>query len=82
MKIVNVNRHIVRSNEKNDEDKPPFRVSNGRYGKPYYVSDVWLSPFAHLVYRRKDPLPCGARVYIEIHDEGWKSLEPLNGHHD
>ena len=62
--IININRHIIRSNKKNNENLPPIRVSNGKYGKPQYFSEYEIKN-GKLIYNSLNPLPCGATVWIE-----------------
>lgn len=65
MKYVVVNRHKIRSNAKAGTTEPVFRVSNGKHGKPHYAYEVEFPAGARLVYNPEEPMPCGARVWIE-----------------
>ena len=68
--IVTINRHIIRKNKKEGRNDPPIRVSNGKYGKPEYVSEFNIPVFdfsiATLKYEPNNPLPCGATVWLEL----------------
>lgn len=64
---VVVNKHVVRSNlAKAPQDRePPFRISRGKHGKPFYASQIHFPAGATLVYDVDDPMPCGATVWLE-----------------
>ncbi len=65
MYYVVVNRHKVQSNRKYLECEPVFRVSKGKYGKPFYAVEVTFPEGALLTTDLEDPMPCGATVWIE-----------------
>jgi hypothetical protein len=64
--IVNVNRHIISKNNKLplEQHQPPIRVSKGKYGKPIYYNEYTIGDVT-IKYDPKNPLPCGAKVWIE-----------------
>jgi len=64
--IVNVNRTIIGRNHKTGERQPPIRVSRGKYGKPEYTNQFEAWGRVRVVYSPDKPLPCGARVWIEV----------------
>lgn len=64
---VVVNRHKVAANRKNGTEDPVFRVSNGKYGKPRYLSKISFTKCT-VVEDKTHPLPCGATVWIEAED--------------
>lgn len=68
MIIIVINKHIIRSNAKNNEDKPPVRVTQGKFGKPKYGHEVFIDGFSHIVYDPKNKLPCGAQLWIEVNN--------------
>lgn len=59
--FVNVNKHKAMQG-----DPRPIRVSRGRYGKPRYVGRFRVRGPATLVCDPRHPLPCGAKVWLEI----------------
>lgn len=70
--IVNVNRHHVAHNEKHPDKKPVLSV------KTYCTTDygntveIWGQDgklAAVLKYDPEHPLDCGARVWLESHNE-------------
>jgi len=50
--------------------KPPLRVSHGKYGKPSYYYDYLIYSKVRVVYDPENPLPCGARAWVEADDDG------------
>ena len=65
---VVVNRHKVQSNRKYGEQEPVFRISKGKYGKPFYAVEVEFPEGATLTEDTENPLPCGATVWIEAEE--------------
>jgi hypothetical protein len=66
--IVNVSRGVIDSNRKHGTSKPPISVRRGRSGKPLaYGHDVAVGR-SILRYDPKNPLPCGARLWLETHE--------------
>lgn len=63
--IIVINRHVVAENRKRGLNDPPVRVSVGRHGRPRYAHAVMIQGFSTVVYDQKNPLPCGARAWIQ-----------------
>jgi hypothetical protein len=64
---VTVCKNTVLRNLKRGENKPPLRVSYGKYGKPRYRRSIEFDcRNVKVVYDPKNPLPWGARAWIEI----------------
>lgn len=65
VKQIHVNVNSIRSNAKADapEKLPVARVQCGR--EAVYGDRVDIKGDSTLVYRPDDPLPCGAKVWIE-----------------
>lgn len=68
-RFIVVNRHRVKANDRLGKRDPVFRVSRGRWGKPRYQKSVTIPARSRLVYCPEDPLPCGAKVWIETPDK-------------
>jgi hypothetical protein len=62
--IININKNIIGRNNKTGERNPPIRVSKGKYGKPEYYSEYIIGNIK-IKYDHENPLPCGAKVWIE-----------------
>lgn len=63
---VNINKHTIASNTKNNTNAPPVRISRGKSGEGVYCSEVELPAGSRVVYSAHDPiLKCGARLVIE-----------------
>jgi len=65
MTYISVCKNIVLSNRKHGTNKPPIRISEGKYGKPRYAYVVAFKGRAKVVYSPNKPMPWGARVWIE-----------------
>lgn len=67
---INVNKHRIASNAKNNENVPPLRVSEGKSGKGDYYHGVSIPDGSVILYDPTRPiLKCGARVVIECPTE-------------
>lgn len=66
MFYIHVNQHAIRRNLKTGERQPPIAVKRGRYSNALTASEVAFSGTGRVVYSPDKPLPCGARVWIEI----------------
>lgn len=66
--IVHVNQHVIRRNARTGEKSPPISVRKGRHGPVRYVNSIGFDGPAWLVHSPDKPLPCGARVWIELQD--------------
>ena len=63
---ITVCKNTVLHNIKHSDNKPPIRVSYGKYGKPTYHHEYHVPKDAKIVYSPDKPLPWGARVWIEV----------------
>jgi hypothetical protein len=68
-KYIHVNQHVIRSNKKNDENKPVLTIKEGR--KNTYCHRVRINGPSEVVYSGNDKplLSCGARVAIVTESE-------------
>jgi len=69
--IIHINQHIIKSNIKNNEEKPCITVKSGRqntYAKSVDITDKFGNIIAKVLYTPCKPLACGARAYIEVID--------------
>jgi hypothetical protein len=64
---IHVNQHVIRSNRKNGETKPPLTAKNYKENK--YGREISVSGPCKVVYSPDKPLSCGARVWIETTSE-------------
>ena len=65
---IHVNQHKVRSNEKNGEREDVLTVKDYRENR--YMSNALIldhdgNIVAKVIYRPDNPLPCGARCWVE-----------------
>lgn len=70
--IIHVNQHIIKSNQKNGEEKPVLTCKTykeNRYGKEAIIYDKDGEEVARVIYSPAKPLSCGARVWIETKNE-------------
>ena len=70
--IIHVNQHVIKSNAKNKETNPVLTCKT--YKGNNYASEVLILDnngleAAKIVYRPYNPLSCGAKVWIETHNE-------------
>lgn len=66
-KIIHINRNIIQRNSKNGTTEPVCRVQEGK--KVTYGMTVEILGPSKMVYRPDDPLPCGAKLWIETDSE-------------
>jgi hypothetical protein len=69
---VHVNKHIIGSNKKRKEDKPPLTAKNyksNKYGRQIDILDKDGNIAASLIYTPNKPLSCGAVAYIVTDNE-------------
>jgi hypothetical protein len=66
MKYITVCKNTILSNLKHGTNKPTIRVSDGKYGKPKRVHKFPFNAKGCIVCDMNNPLPWGARVWIEI----------------
>lgn len=64
-RYITVNRGIIDANRKHGTNRPPIRVSAGRYGKIQYGHIAMVMGPSTFVYAPKNPLPHGARLWVE-----------------
>tara|TARA_Y100000593_G_scaffold24416_1_gene48731 strand:- start:149 stop:373 length:225 start_codon:yes stop_codon:yes gene_type:complete len=65
--IVHVNQHIIKKNRKSGDESPPLTVKT--YKTQDNASTVEIDGPCRVVYRPKNPLSCGAHVWIETFSE-------------
>jgi hypothetical protein len=66
MIYISVCKQTVARNRKNGTNDPPIRVSVGKHGKPFHQHAVHFEGKGRVVYSPDNPLPWGARAWIEI----------------
>lgn len=66
-KIIHVNQHIIRRNQKSDFTYPPLLVKT--YKGSTHAMEIEIKGPCRVVYRPDKPLKCGARVWIETESE-------------
>lgn len=66
---IHVNQHVIRSNKKNNQNKPVLTIKQGR--KNTYAHRVKINGPSEVVYSGNDKLllPCGARVAVVTESE-------------
>ena len=66
---IHVNQHVIRSNKKNNEDKPVITIKKGSTNT--YCKEVLVKGPSKIIYGGNDRpiLSCGARVVIETESE-------------
>ena len=66
-KKIHINMHVIRSNKKNGTNDPVITVKT--YKSNTYGHEVDILGKSKVVYSPDNPLPCGARVWIETDGE-------------
>ena len=66
-KKIHVNMHVIRRNQKTGEREPVINVKT--YKTNTYAHEVEILGNSKVVYSPDDPLPCGARLWIETDAE-------------
>ncbi|NEO97940.1 MAG: helix-turn-helix domain-containing protein [Symploca sp. SIO2E9] len=61
--IIHVNQQTIRQNQKQEKPAPVISVKRGQSNT--YGHEVEIHGPCRVVYRRDNPKPCGARVWIE-----------------
>ncbi|NEO29055.1 MAG: helix-turn-helix domain-containing protein [Symploca sp. SIO3C6] len=61
--IIHVNQQTIRQNQKQEKPAPVISVKRGKNNR--YGHEVEITGPCRVVYRRDNPKPCGARVWIE-----------------
>jgi hypothetical protein len=62
-KIIHVNQHVIKKNNKTGERKPVITVKT--YKDNRYAKEVYLTGPCKIIYSPDKPLSCGAKVWIE-----------------
>jgi hypothetical protein len=65
--IVHVNQHVIKANNKKDENNPVLTVKTYKSNK--YAHEVDIVGSSKVVYSPNKPLSCGAHVWIETQGE-------------
>lgn len=66
--IIHVNQHVIRHNKKYENTLPPCRVeTNGN--PPRYAMEVHINGPSSLLYMPDNPMPCGAKLWIETYSD-------------
>jgi hypothetical protein len=65
LKRIHVNQHVIRRNVKLGLNDPPISVKT--YRENVRADAVAIDGPSRLVYRPDQPLPCGARLWLETH---------------
>lgn len=78
-KVIHINQIKIKSNNKTGDRDPVITVKSYKEGRKThhennYASEVDIldkdgNIVASVVYRPDDPLPCGAKVWIETNNE-------------
>jgi len=71
-KIIHINQHKIRSNQKTGEREPVITCKtykDNTYGHSVSVMDKDGQEACKIVYSPDKPLPCGARVWIETQNK-------------
>jgi hypothetical protein len=66
-KIIHVNQHIIRKNNKTGQRCPVLSVKT--YKDNVKLNGVLIAGPCKVIYSPDNPLPCGARVWIETESE-------------
>lgn len=67
---LSVCKNTVLSNLKNGTNEPVIRVSHGKYGKPSRVHSFKADGRVEIKYNPKNPMPWGARAWVEVTSSG------------
>ena len=65
LKRIHINQHIIRRNSKTGERKPVITCKT--YKTNDYAHEVEIDGPCKVIYSPDNPLPCGAKVWIETH---------------
>ncbi len=67
--IIHINSNIIKANTKHDKNDPPISIRRTKSGKVLHrCHDLNITVPTRIQYYRHKPLPCGAKVWIEIHN--------------
>ena len=64
---IHVNQHIIKKNSKNGEVNPVLSVKT--YKSNTYGRSVMINGPSRVIYRPENPLPCGAKCWIETESQ-------------
>jgi hypothetical protein len=70
--IIHVNQHKIRSNVKTSSNEPVLTVKTYKDNRPAHEAVILArdgSEVARVIYRPDRPLSCGARCWIETHNQ-------------
>ncbi len=70
--VIHVNQHNIKSNSRNGTALPVLTVKDykaNRKGNTATILDESGNVIAEVVYRPSNPLPCGARCWIQTEKE-------------
>lgn len=75
--IIHVNQHIIKANAKSGERNAPLTVKDYRQNRKAHRAQIVVEGrvVAEVVYQPDNPLPCGAKVWIEMQEEV-RTVEP------
>ena len=71
-KRIHINQHVIKSNKKNKQTKPPITVKTYKsndYGNSVSIRDKDGNEVARVIYSPDKPLSCGATCWIETNEE-------------
>ena len=71
-KIIHVNQHVIKKNTKTGERNPVLTCKTYKsndYCHEAIIKDAEGNEVARVIYRPDKPLSCGARVWIETHND-------------
>jgi len=69
VKRIHVNQNVIRHNKKYGNKLPPIRIEDTDTKEVVYCHDVKMLGVSNLVYKPDEPLPCGAKLWIETYFE-------------
>jgi len=69
MYYIHIKSNTIKSNKKRDKNDPPITIRKGRSKVIGYVHSVKILGESTVKYCPNNPLPCGAKVWIETDSE-------------
>ena len=66
-KRIHINQHVIRRNNKTGEREPVITCKT--YKDNTYCHELVINEHTKVIYRPDNPLPCGAKVWIETTEE-------------
>jgi len=70
--VIHVNQHVIRRNKKKGTSEPCLTTKTYKsndYAHEVVIFDTEGNEAARVVYRPDKPLSCGARCWIETHNQ-------------